>query len=219
MILERLLRDELQERIPLRATRLVIHSTANPGATDETHFKWLDADRRHGWAHYYLDWDSISQLVPEGLIAPAQGPTANQDSISIELCEPASNIPAAEQRRLFDAVWARGAWLAADILLRYGWGIDRLQNHADITQQNPTETDHTDPLPLLRRFGKTWAQFVYAAAKLVDEGRQQYPAAAPWQESLIDQMVAAGQLNQRRHPLQPVVWWELAAMLQRYQAK
>lgn len=201
-IFERFIREAIQERIPLKARRLVIHSTANPGATDEAHFTWLDGARRHGWAHYYLDWDSISQLVPEGFVAPAQGPTANRDSISIEICEGTT-------REQFDEAWKRAVWLAADILHRYAWSIDAMVSHADISRLYPRETDHTDPIPYFARWGRTWDQFRADVAAAL-EGMRSYLPAERWQEEYIDQLMQAGLLSQRRHPNEPTVWWELA---------
>ena len=212
-VLERYLREELQERVPLKARRLVIHSTANPGVGDEAHYKWLDGARRHGWAHYYLDADSISQLVPEGLVAPAQGPTANADSISIEICEAKPG-----DRNEFIASWDRAVWLAADVIRRYGWTIDALCSHADISRQYPSETDHTDPLAYFQSFGRSWANFkadVASTLELASSEEGILPAPAAWQEQAIDDLMSAGLLQNRRHPNQVVRWWELALMLQR----
>lgn len=215
-ILQRWLKEAIQERTPVTPTRLVIHSTANPGASDENHFLWLDAARRHGWANYYLDHDSISQVVPEGLKAPAQGPTYNAMSLSIELCEPATTLPWAEQVRRFDETWKRGVWLSADILFRHGWPITAMVGHFEVSQQVPNETDHTDPLPFFKRFGKTWTDWRADVAKALEERKRGYPTEAPeWKWQAVRDLVGMGLLHDMRHPLQPVEWWELALMLAR----
>lgn len=206
-VLERFLREDLQERVPLVTKRLVVHSTANPGVGDEAHFKWLDGARRHGWAHYYLDWDSISQLVPEGFVAPAQGPTANRDSISIEICEAADG-----RHDLFIEAWNRAVWLSANILRRHGLTTSALFSHADISRLYPQDTDHTDPIGFFSRFGRTWANFV---ADVQTSMQSPWPSAETWQEQAITDLLQTGLLQQRRHPNQPVLWWELALMLQR----
>lgn len=214
-IFVRHLRDEIQERKPIRPARLVIHSTANPGATDEDHFRWLDGARRHGWANYYLDHDSISELVPEGMLAPAQGPTANSDSISIEMCEPATTLPWAEQVRQFQETWNRAVWLSADILHRYGWGVDKLYAHFEISQLYPKETNHTDPQGFFARYGRSWVQFKAEVAQLLEEMHSQYPKPADWQYEPMQWLQQEGLLHTMRHPRQPVEWWELGYMLQR----
>lgn len=202
LIQQRLLRNEFQERMPLQATRLVVHSTANPGVGDESHFSWLDSARQPGWAHYYLDWNSISQVAPEGFVAPAQGPHANRDSISFEICEAVT----ADQ---FQQAWDRAVWLAADILSRYGWRVDRLFSHADISRLYPQDTDHTDPIGYFAKWGKTWPQF-QANVSAALAARSTYPAAETWQEDCVTQLMNAGMLHQRRPANQPVLWWELA---------
>lgn len=214
-ILVRHLRPDILVREPVTPNCLVIHSTANPGATDEAHYKWLDGARRHGWANYYLDWDSISQLVPEGMLAPAQGPTFNARALSIELCEPPTNIPLAEQRQMFEEVWRRGVWLAADILFRYGWELHQMLSHADVSRMHPTETDHTDPIAFFARFGRTWAQFQAAVADALEERHRDHPDAEPWQYDPVRRLQEAGLLHDLRHPRQPVEWWELGFMLER----
>lgn len=207
-IFRRLLHPDIQVRTPIRPGRLVIHSTANPGVSDENHFKWLDKARQHGWANYYLDWDSISAVVEEGMLAPAQGATANQDSISIELCEARTHLE-------FIEVWNRGVWLSADILFRYGWSMNDMQGHFEISRQYPQETDHTDPEPYFRRFGRTWANFKADVQVLLDSMRATYPEAAPWQYEAVKALQAQGLLNDLRHPRQTVEWWEMAFMIQR----
>lgn len=213
-VLERFLDDTILEKKPLRAEFLVVHSTANPGASDENHFSWLNRQRRHGWAHYYLDHDSISQVVPEGFIAPAQGSTMNQKAISMEICEPPTNLPWAEQVRLFTLTWEKATWLAADILFRKEWAIDRVLSHNQVSKMYPKETDHTDPIGFFARYGKTWDDFlkdVEAELKAMDAP----PPAAAWQQELMDEFLATGIITQARPPRQTVEWWELGAVATR----
>jgi N-acetylmuramoyl-L-alanine amidase len=210
-VLPSLLREAIQDRVPLTPARLVVHSTDNPGATAEDHFNYLDAEERAGWSHYYLDWDSIRQVVSEGFRAPAQGPTANRDSLSFEMCEPPTDVPQDEQEALFAEVWSRAVALAADILHRYGWGTDRMYSHADISRMYG-ETNHTDPIGFLARYGRSWSDFVAAVDAELERLNGALPAPHDWQTAFIDQLLQAGIITQRRHPLQPVLWWELAAI-------
>lgn len=213
-VLERFLDDSILEKTPLQAKFLVIHSTANPGASDEDHFSWLNRQRRHGWAHYYLDADSISQMVPEGFVAPAQGQTMNRQAISAEICEPPANLPWAEQVRLFALTWEKATWLAADILYRKGWSVDRIRSHLEVSRMYPNETDHTDPIGFFARYGKTWEDFLRdTEAELRAMGEP--PTAELWQQELMDEFLATGLINQARHPRQPVEWWELGAVATR----
>lgn len=199
---------------PLTAEWLVIHSTANTGATDEGHYKWLAETDRDGWAHYYLDWGSISRFVPEGFVAPAQGWTGNRKAISIEICEGATETQ-------FVAAWQRAAWLAADILWRYGWGVDRLKPHAEISKLYPGETNHTDPIGFFAKWGRTWTNFLAAVQLNLNQFGDPLPVAAPWQTDAVTRLMqtklpdGTPMLNDRRHPLEEVKWFELALMLER----
>lgn len=214
VILERLLKEELQERLPLKADCLVTHSTANPGVGDENHFKWLDADRRHGWAHFYVDDDSISQLVSEGFMGPAQGPTMNLRALSVEMCEPSVKLPMDKRVQLFNETWKRTIWLEANILFRYGWPISALWSHAMVSTKYPQDTDHQDPLAFFATYGKKWDNFVSDVQVELDKYTK-LPDPAAWQTQIIDSALTDGLIHERRHPLQVVTWWEFLIMLQR----
>lgn len=211
-ILTNWLRESIQDLEPIVPECFVVHSTANPGAGDEAHVKWLNSARQHGWANYYGDHDSIRQVVPEGWRAPAQGPTYNRKAISYEMCEPAMSLPWSEQLRRFQETWKRAVWCAAWTLWRYGWGTDKLIAHFQISRELPGETDHMDPIEFFRRYTRSWDDFVTEVGALLDEMNGALPKAAAWQEALITQMLDAGLLSQRRHPLEPVEWWELSAI-------
>lgn len=214
-ILQRFLRPEIQIRQALQPDRLVIHSTANPGAGDEAHFQWLDGERRHGWGTYYLDHDSISQLVPEGLVAPAQGPTMNRRALSIEICEPSRDLPLEERQRRFNEAWARAVWLSADIAFRWGWDLHAILSHYQVSQMYPAETDHTDPVGFFNQYGRKWVDFLGDVEAELHVRRSEYTPAHPYQSGFMDELLATGLIADRRHPRQPVEWWELAAVVTR----
>lgn len=215
LVLERPLREDILVRQPLQASMVVVHSTANPGAGDESHFKWLDSARQHGWAHYYLDHDSISQLVPEGFQAPAQGPTCNTKAISIEICEPSQKLTMAQQMNEFNAAWSRAVWLTADIMVRHGFLMGQLYSHSEISQMYPKETDHTDPLNFFKRYGKSWNHFLQDVRSQLELMSSLYPPATEWQMGYIDKAMDQKLLDTRRHPNQPMLWWEFFAMLEK----
>jgi hypothetical protein len=223
-IFDRWLDPSIQEQVPIQPTMLVIHSTANPGVGDEAHFKWLNSARQHGWANYYLDWDSISRLVPEGMLAPAQGPSGNKQAISIEICEPDLKASATVQAQQFQEAWDRAVWLTATICFRYSWATDKVFSHADIAKMYPAETDHQDPIAFFARYGKTFPDFRGAVQELLVKWSTAYGQAADWQYKAVQDLcnmkvtidgVTQPFLQTARHPLQPVTWWEHAIMLQR----
>lgn len=218
-ILTNWLRESIQETVPIVPEACVVHSTANPGATDEDHVNWLNQKRQAGWANYYLDHDSIRQVAPEGWRAPAQGPTYNLKALSLEMCEPSLALSQDEQKRRFWETWNRSVWLVANRCRAYGWDVSHIRNHAQISAELPNETDHQDPLAFFARYGKTWGDFVADVGWLLDDLNGALPSPAPWQTAFIDQLMQAGLITQRRHPLQPVQFWELAALLLRVLGK
>lgn len=216
-ILTNWLRESIQDLEPILPEVFVIHSTANPGAGDEMHVKWLNGARQHGWANYYLDHDSIRQVVPEGWRAPAQGPTYNRKALSLEMCEPATSLPWEEQMRRFEETWRRAVWLVAHTCHMYGWGTDRVISHAQISRELPGETDHTDPLGYFERYGRTWGMFESAVQTQLDKLNGVLPKAEPWQDTYQTVLMDRGLLAQRRHALQTVAWWEMSAVLVKQQ--
>jgi N-acetylmuramoyl-L-alanine amidase len=128
---------------------VVIHSTANPGATAKGHIGYFNNKYRGASAHYFVDWQDIYRAIPEAEQAWHAGPTANGRYLSIEMCE-------TTDQALFIEVWLRTIWLVSDMCRRYGWSANSIISHAEISRLYK-ETDHTDPTGYLNNFGKTFA--------------------------------------------------------------
>ncbi|HEU4963161.1 MAG TPA: N-acetylmuramoyl-L-alanine amidase [Bacilli bacterium] len=154
---------------------VVIHSTATPEATDEDEIAYFNAANRDSSAHYFIDDDSISRAIAEGEVAWHAGSTANHKYIGLELCE-------FRDEKKFLEVWKRAVWLTADICRRYGFGVDNVFSHREISATYH-ETNHTDPDGYFAAHGKTWAQFkadVQAALREVTKANTTgVPAPAP----------------------------------------
>lgn len=84
------------------------------------------------------------------------GYTANQRFLSVEMCEPYGNDPAK-----FEEVWKRTVWLVADACIRYGWTKESLWSHRRVSGSYG-DTDHTDPIDYLNRYGRTWDDLLSA---------------------------------------------------------
>lgn len=141
----------------LQPQGFVIHSTATPGASDENEQAYFNSGDRRASVHYFADWDSITRTVPENEQAWHAGPTANSKFLSVEMCEPAGYDEAK-----FNEVWNRTVWLVADACVRYGWstGPD-VFSHRGISSMWH-ETDHTDPIGFLQKYGRTWDELLSA---------------------------------------------------------
>lgn len=137
----------------LSPSYLVVHSTANPGATAANHISyWRRSQPSVAMAHYVMDWTNGGTVIKAqetDTIAWHIG-NGNSRTYGIELCE-------ATNAQDFSVEWhAAVQWCASQLLSR-GWGVDRLLCHDDCTRM--WGGTHTDPTGYFARFGKTWAAF------------------------------------------------------------
>lgn len=149
--------------LSLSAQGIVVHSTANPGATAQNHHDyWQREASAKASAHAVIDWDCIMCLIPVNEVAWHAGPTANSRFLGVELCEPYDGD---DDYNKFDEVWAQAVWFAAQKCLAYGWNTaDNVFSHRGISQMYQ-ETDHTDPIEYFAKYGKTWEDFLAAVDK------------------------------------------------------
>ena len=134
----------------LNASYIVIHETANPGATAKNHRDYWNNDDTYA-VHYTVDWTGdCYYCVPENRLCWQVG-NGNAYVIGIELCHATSSAK-------FARVWNAGVEWAAWQLKKHGWGINRLISHNEC-RAKWGGTDHTDPDDYFEKFGRTWAQF------------------------------------------------------------
>lgn len=143
----------------LDASYIVIHETANPGATAKNHVDYWSRDDTYA-VHYVGDWTgTVYHCVKDNRLCWQVG-NGNPHVIGIELCH-------ATNQADFEKVWNLGIEWAAMMLERYGWGIDRLISHNDCSEWWGG-SDHTDPLGYFEDFGKSWSQFKYEVEERLD---------------------------------------------------
>lgn len=137
---------------------IVIHSTANIGATAQNHYNYWNSEDRQSSVHYIVDWNSdyILQFIQEDRIAWHTGNyNANREWLGIELCETNS-------KEQFNIVWNKTVWFVANLCIRYGWNVDdNVWSHNGLRSLY-SGIDHTDPYNYLQRMGKTWQQLCTA---------------------------------------------------------
>ena len=133
------------KQLAIRA--IVIHWTANPGATALNHYNYFNngGGGRYAGAHYFVDKTSILQLVPDNEVAyhaNEKGTSkvsylnnlkvgtykgnANVASIGIEMCVEKDGSYHPETLK-------RTYWLANHLLKKHGLSNDRIVRHYDIT--------------------------------------------------------------------------------------
>lgn len=149
------------ELIPQGVT---IHETATPEATDENESEYFHRENIQASAHYFVDWDSITRIIPENERAWHAGSQANTRFLSIEMCN-------TNYLQKFIEAWNRMIWLTADICKRYKFNpfdINQLNYHLWVSE-TWGETDHVDPIGYFARNGKTWGNFVNDVNNLLKE--------------------------------------------------
>ncbi|MFE1630400.1 N-acetylmuramoyl-L-alanine amidase [Brevibacillus reuszeri] len=156
---------------------VVIHWTANErkGADAAANRSYFNNPTTEASAHYIVDDKQIVQCLPENEMgyhvgAKSYKPDAlkqlssypNNCTIGIEMC--------VNQDGDFKAMYQRTLELTADILKRYGWDVDHLWRHFDITGKNCPAYFVSDDYA--RRFtgltaAQAWAKFKDDVQKLL----------------------------------------------------
>ena len=172
---------------PLNPSYVVIHSTANLGASALNHVNYWHNDDTYA-VHYVGDWTGkVYHCVPDTRMCWQVG-NGNPYVVGIELCEP---VKATD----FQKVWDVGVEWAAWCLNWYGWGVDRLLSHKDCSERWGG-SDHTDPIPFFAKWGRTWEQFVSEVdAKL--EGDEDMPSADEIAEAVWDYQIHGYEAGER----------------------
>ncbi len=142
---------------------LVIHETANPGASAYNHM--LLYSRGYDYAVQYvmeLDGSVVYHTMDDNRYAWAVG-NGNPYCVNIELAH-------ATTMEDFYAQWDEAVKWAGDYLNARGWGIDRMISHND-ARRMWGGTDHTDPIGYFNDYGKSWDQFKAEVAAYMATGQ------------------------------------------------
>ncbi len=126
-------RWDLKCPFPMTPQFIVIHNTAND-APAENEIAYMGRNMSEVSFHYAVDDREAVQGIPETRNAwhAGDGGTgiANRRGIAIEICYSKSG------GERFDLAEKNAASLAADILRRYGWGIEKVRKHQDFNGKN-----------------------------------------------------------------------------------
>lgn len=148
--------EQNRPRTPLRPVGVVVHSTANPGASADDHYRYWSSGIRHSSVHIVVDWDGAIDLIPwrpgEAEVAWHAGPTANKRFIGIEICEHK------DYRKQMDSI-LNAAKVVQTILSTYNWKQKNVIAHGHVSLLTD-ETDHSDPFPAFDRVNLSWSRFL-----------------------------------------------------------
>lgn len=143
---------------------LVIHETADPGATADQLMRYWQNNPNAYVVHYTMDLDGdvVYHAMKDNRKAWHVG-NGNAYTVGIELCH-------ATNQADFNSQWNEAVKWAGDYLNSKGWGINRLLCHNDC-RFKWGGTDHTDPISYFNSYGKSWSQFKAAVQSYMQSGQ------------------------------------------------
>ena len=146
----------------LNASYLVIHETANHGASAYNHTLLWSRDDTYAVHHVMeLDGSTVYNTVPEGRLCWHVG-NGNGYTIGIELAH-------ATNASDFSKQWGEAVKWAGDELRTHGWDTSRLLSHYEAAQRWGG-SGHTDPNGYFQSYGKSWWEFKQAVASYLGSG-------------------------------------------------
>ena len=122
---------------------IIIHNTADPGATAENEHTFFSTGGRESSAHYFIDDQEILRIVKDMDIAWAVGDghgkfgITNANSISIEMCE----IEGKEQL-IHESTFE----LVVELMKKYNIPFEKVVRHYDASHKNCPRLLNQDPL-------------------------------------------------------------------------
>ena len=170
----------------MKPTRVVVHNTANDASAD-AEIKYMHKTEAQGGRqvsyHYAVDNVEAVQALPEsrnGWHAGDGNGKGNREGIGIEICYSKSG------GERFTKAEQNAAELVADILKRYGWGIDKVTKHQDYSGKYCPH----------RTLDMGWSRFI----KMVEEKLNDKPTPEPTDTSKGTITIASGTWNVRKGP-------------------
>ena len=147
-------------------SHIVIHETANPGATAQNHVDYWSREDDYA-VHAVCDWNEIVHTVPYDRLCWHVG-NANGWTIGIEICH-------ATNRADFLKAWNNALIWTRSVMKEYGIPVSHVVSH-DYCSRVWGGSDHTDPIDYFAEYGKTWDDFIAELG-----GTQSKPKADPKQ--------------------------------------
>lgn len=113
---------------------IVIHDTGNQNDTDEGNANYFSQDGRNASAHYFVDDNSITQVVEDKDVAWHVGDGAgkygitNKNSIGIEMCRVNETVTALTE--------ANTIGLVKTLMQKYNVNVNNVVRHYDASRKN-----------------------------------------------------------------------------------
>lgn len=201
---------------------LVVHETANPGASAANHVSYWSGYPDYA-VHYVMELDgsTVYHTMPDWALAWHVG-NGNYQTVGIELAH-------ATNWADFSSQWDEAVKWCGDYLIQRGWGVDRMLSHNEC-RWIWGGTDHTDPTGYFADYGRSWDEFEAAVASYMggswqpsaggSGGAYQPSAAAPdvtyaastdpsgqsWLPEMVDRTDTGGSADTYAGNGQPIRW-------------
>lgn len=133
-----------------KPTHIVIHETANPGATAQNHRDYWSREDDYA-VHAVCDWKEIIHTVPYNRLCWHVG-NANDFTIGIEICH-------AESKANFTKAWKNAIEWTKAMMKEFGIPAKNVVSH-DYCSKKWGGSDHTDPIGYFAEYGKTFDDFL-----------------------------------------------------------
>lgn len=148
-----------------RREGVVVHYTDTKKDTAASEHKYEAGHWREAFVHEFIDATTCLVQADKDYICWGCGPHGNQRYYQIEMCD-------AKNQAEFNAIFDRTAYRVAQVLFEDGLKPEdnvTVRSHYQISQQWPHDTDHTDPIDYLKKWGKTWEDLVNLVTKYYNE--------------------------------------------------
>lgn len=133
-----------------KVTHIVIHETANPGATAKNHRDYWSNNDEYA-VHAVCDWDDIIHTVPYNRLCWHVG-NANGFTIGIEICHATNSTS-------FQRAWDNAIEWTKAMMKEHGVPVENVVSH-DYCSRTWGGSDHDDPIGYFAEYGKTWDDFI-----------------------------------------------------------
>ncbi len=150
--------------------------------------------------HGFIDDTGIYNFAPYTLACWQIGTGwGNKHCIGYELCE-------LETKAEFERVWNNAVNHYGSLCRKYGLAADRVIGHYEAHEKG-FASDHDDPAPYFRRFGKTMADFRRDVRRVLEgeeipteDGTAVKKTYEPWAHGTVQKLKDGDQLNVRTGP-------------------
>jgi N-acetylmuramoyl-L-alanine amidase len=188
--------------VPLKPIGIVVHSTADPGASADDEFNYFNSGYRGASAHGFIDWNKVIVCIPFSEEAWHAMSEANKRFLGFELCEPSDPS-------LFPQVWKIGTWFIAGVAKQFGFTVGDIHSHLWVSNTYH-QSNHTDPYPFFEKYHKTFDEFLQDVQREMN-----HMEADAWKQEALDWLKQNKIITSDHNPDEQVTFAQFGVMAKR----